>query len=123
MDKIKSIAVKTIVLIINAALVTGGVFYFKNQQQKKQAARDLAANAQANDSQQQIADVAGQLQQIVDQNRNASQQVVQSNPATVTVQKPVTTTQIIPAKTATVKVPAGTSSSSSSSSKTTTKTS
>jgi hypothetical protein len=104
-DKIKRLLFQFVVLAVNATLVTGGVLFIRNQQQKKQDQQDLALNADMNQEQQEVATQAQQLQQIVDQNRNNKYDAVANNPPSVTVQKPVAVTQVIPAKTTTVKVP------------------
>jgi biopolymer transport protein ExbB/TolQ len=121
MDKLKGILVKSIILLINAGLVVSGVFFIKNNQDQKQVSEDLANNANANNEQKQLSEQALQLQKIVEQNRNQKTETISKNPSTITVQKPTTVTQTIPAKTTTVKVPVASSSSSSSSSSKTTK--
>jgi len=105
LDKIKQFLLQSVVLVINVALVLGGVLFIRHQQQKKQDQQDADFNAAVNKAQQGIETQAQQLQQIVDQNRNQKNETIANNPATVTVQKPVTVTQVIPAKTTTIKVP------------------
>ncbi len=104
-DKVKSFLFKFFVLVLNAGLVIGGVFIIKDQQQKKQVAQDLANNTGANQDAQGIAAQVAQLQQIVEQNKQVKDNIVANNPATITVQKPTTVTQTIPAVTKTVQVP------------------
>ena len=68
-EKIKKFAVQAFVLLINIALVGGGVAYFKNQQEKKDALEELA-NSVADEAPVEtinpIAEKASQLQQIID---------------------------------------------------------
>ncbi|HEX8974401.1 MAG TPA: hypothetical protein VF817_02860 [Patescibacteria group bacterium] len=124
MDKLKGFVIKSIVLLINAALVVGGVFFLKNQQKQKQAQVDAAQAAADLANQIEAASQSSDLQKIIDSNRQQKADSVASNTGTITVQKPVTVKETIPGKTTTVTVPASSSTSSSSSApvpKTTTK--
>jgi hypothetical protein len=109
LEKIKAFFIKFVVLAVNTALVAGGVFFIKHQQEEKQTSADLATNASANEDQQAVAAQVSQLQQIIEQNRKAKNEDISKNTGTITIQKPTTVTQTIPAVTKTVQVPVTTS--------------
>ncbi|MEI7621169.1 MAG: hypothetical protein WCJ51_01385 [Candidatus Moraniibacteriota bacterium] len=111
-EKIKKISVQILVLLVNAALVGGGVFYLKNEQAQKEAEQKLA-DAQPEASQtvpveaiDPIAEKAQQLQQIIQNNSQVAKDSTLKNTGQVTVQKPKTITQTIPGAVQTVTVPA-----------------
>lgn len=99
MDKIKRFLLHFFVLGVNLALVMGGAFLMKNNQQEKKNAQILADNADANQQEQEIAVKIAELQQIIDNTRNQKIAEIAKNPSEVTVQKPVTVTRTIPAVT------------------------
>lgn len=105
MENLKKYATQTLVLMINVALVGGGVSYFKKQQDQKNIEAGLAASApeiaQA-PAVDPVAEKAQQLQQIIDKNSKDKTATVKSSPANVPVQVPKTVTQTIPGGTKTV---------------------
>ena len=101
-ENLKKKAVQAVVLLINIALVGGGISFFKNQQEKKNASQDLAKAL--NDS--EVADKAAELQQIIENNASQKKESTSNNSGQVTVQKPKTVTQTVPGGTQTVTSPA-----------------
>ena len=75
MDKFKTILIKSMVLVINAALVLGAVFFIKNKQNQTQGAVDLTVNAQTG----QATDQSNQMQTAGMQKRSAIQKAVPSS--------------------------------------------
>lgn len=121
-ENVKKMAVRAIVLFINAALVFSGVLYFKNQQEKKDLAKKALADSVAPvETADPIAEKAAQLQQIIDKNSAQKKESVSKNTGMVTVQQPRTVTQVIPGGTKTITATSPSSSSSSSPAKTTKK--
>ncbi len=113
-EKLKKIIVQVAVLFINVALVGGGVAYFKNQQEKKDALQALADNVIVEtpvETIDPIAEKAAQLQQIIDQVATQKNENVAKNTGKITVQQPKTVTQVIPGGTKTVTTTAPSSSS------------
>ncbi len=104
-ENIKKFAVQGLVLILNVALVGGGVAYFKKQQEKK----DLANSAPVADvapipTIDPIAEKAAQLQQIIEKSSAQKNSNAAKNSGKITVQQPQTVTQVIPGGTKTVTV-------------------
>jgi hypothetical protein len=98
-EKLKKFIVQIVVLFINVALVGGGVAYFKNQQEKKDALQGLANNVGEEipaETIDPIAEKAAQLQQIIDQTTAQKNENVAKNTGSVTVKQPKTVTQVIP---------------------------
>lgn len=121
-ENVKKMAVRAILLFINAALVFSGVLYFKNQQEKKDLAKKALADSVAPvETADPIAEKAAQLQQIIDKNSAQKKESVSKNTGMVTVQQPRTVTQVIPGGTKTITTTSPSSSSSSSPAKTTKK--
>lgn len=125
-EKIKKFGLQFLVLVVNAGLVGGGVSYFKHQQDKKNAAAELAFDTQKDGSQSEalldpIAQKAQELQQIIDKNAKQKNESIANNPAKVQTQVPKTVTQTIPGATKTVTKNTTSSSSTPSPSKTTQK--
>jgi hypothetical protein len=90
-EKLKKFIVQIVVLFINVALVGGGVAYFKNQQEKKDALQGLANNVGEEipaETIDPIAEKAAQLQQIIDQTTAQKNENVAKNTGSVTVQQP-----------------------------------
>jgi hypothetical protein len=125
LENVKKFTVQGVVLLINIALVSGGVSYFQNQQAKKDAAKELASNVSEEVATEEsipsvdpVAEKAAQLQKIIETSAAQKTEAVAKNTGTVTVQQPKTVTKVIPGATKTVT----TTSPSSSSSKSTTTT-
>jgi len=104
-EKIKKFAVQIFVLFINIALVGGGVAYFKNQQEKKDALQALADSVPVEtpvETIDPIAEKAAQLQQIIDKTTAQKNESAAKNTGSVTIKQPKTVTQVIPGGTKTV---------------------
>jgi hypothetical protein len=105
LENIKKFSIQTLVLLINASLVGGGVLYFKDQQEKKDASQALADSVPGETSGETIdpiAEKAAQLQQIIDKTTAQKTESVAKNTGSVTVKQPKTVTQVIPGGTKTL---------------------
>ncbi len=106
MEKIKRIMFQALVLVVNAALVVGGVLYFKNQKAKEEAAKLQASIPEEAPTESPLEIKARELQAIIDKNRSQQNDSIKENPDSITVKTPVVVKEVIPAKTTTVKIPA-----------------
>ncbi len=104
-ENFKKIAIQSLVLFLNVALVGGGVSYFKKEQEKK----DLASKAEAVSQVETIdpiAEKAAQLEQIIAKASAQKSSNASKNSGKITVQQPKTVTEVIPGGTKTVTVQA-----------------
>lgn len=105
MDKIKNFFLGLFVFSINLVLVLVGVFLIKNQHEKEIAEKKSLADLEFKNNKDLIDDKIEELQKIIEKNKNAKIEDISKNTGSVSVEKPTTVTETIPAVTKTVEVP------------------
>lgn len=104
MDFLRRHGAKIAVFVLNAAVVALGVLGLKVQRAEKALAEARQAAKELEAQQQNLAAYAEGVQERLAQSRGKKMDDVAQNPSQVQIQKPVTVTQNIPAKTEQVKV-------------------
>lgn len=104
LDFLRRHGAKIAVFLLNASVVSLGVLGFRVQRAEKALAEVRQAVRDLEDRNRQAASYTEAVQQRLAEKRGQKVESIANNPDQVEVQKPVTVTQNIPAKTEQVKV-------------------